>query len=47
MKPITSLDNLAGVAAFVCALAVFLGAALDPPAAVAAPAAAPAVGSAQ
>lgn len=38
MKPIAPLDTLAGVAAFACALAVFLAAALDAPAAAAAPA---------
>ena len=38
MKPIAPLDTLAGVAAFACARAVFLAAALDAPAAAAAPA---------
>lgn len=46
MKPIAPLDTLAGVVALVCALTVFIGAALDAPAAAAAPpvaAAAPSV----
>jgi hypothetical protein len=46
MKPITPLDTFAGIAAFACALAVFLTAALDVPDAAASPTA-PTVGSAR
>jgi len=47
MKPFAPLDTLAGVAAFVCALAVFLAAALDLPAAAAGPVTVPATGTAR
>lgn len=46
MTPLDPLEPFAGIAAFVCALAVFLGAALDGPDA-AAPVLAPIVGSAR
>lgn len=46
MTPLDTLEPLAGIAAFVCALAVFLGAALDGPD-VAMPVPAPIVGSAR
>jgi hypothetical protein len=45
MTRIARLDHFSGVAALLCALVVFLGAALDGPDAVAVPATAPAVGS--
>jgi hypothetical protein len=46
MTSLDPLEPLAGIAAFVCALAVFLGAALDGPD-VTAPVSAPIVGSAR
>ena len=47
MTTIARLDHYCGVAAFLCALAVFLGAVLDGPDAVVVPVATSAVGSAR